>query len=365
MPLVYPVVARVKSLADAGIYLHFPFCTRRCAYCNFYSCVYTPSVLKDYTVALNREIVKWGGEFRRPIDTVYIGGGTPSLLGENIRSVMDTLFNSFSIKSDAEITCEINPDAGDGFLKAAKDSGVNRISMGVQSADDAQLKVLGRTHTFDDARNTFYRARQTGFDNISLDLMICLPNGNADTLERTLDEFLLLNPEHISAYMLKIEPKTKFFASDLQLPDEDEQERQYLNVCDTLENAGYTHYEISNFAKPSFESRHNLKYWRLDEYLGIGPAAHSMVDGKRFYYPDDIRAFIRGNSPVFEGDVDFVSETVMLSLRLIEGIPIDSLSDKDFAMRLEKADLATVKNGRFSLTDRGMLVSNSIISELI
>ncbi len=360
----------MKYLPDSiGLYIHIPFCDKKCLYCDFYSACVNDKVYNDYLIALVREIKAWGGSIKRTVDTVYIGGGTPSLLGRDITTVMSTVRENFAVTPDAEITAECNPNCDFEFLKAARKAGVNRLSFGAQSGSDGRLKMLGRRHTVNDVKMSVAKARQLGFDNVSLDIMIALPESNDTTLREDIDFICGLSPEHISAYMLKIEKNTAFFnrKESLNMPDEDETARQYLTVCKELESRGFEHYEISNFALGGKESRHNLKYWRCEEYLGIGPSAHSFFLGKRFYYPRDIKAFINGNEPVPDGVGGERDERIMLGMRLTQGVGIDGfcydITEK--AKRLEKSGLVKLSGGRISLTDEGMLVSNSIITELL
>lgn len=367
MPLPFPAVAQVKSLHKAGLYLHIPFCKKKCAYCDFYSSFVSDTLIDEYVVALSKEIEKWGGCFSRPIDTIYFGGGTPSLLGKRIAPLLDTVYKSFEVVHDAEITVELNPDSDvKTFLSAAYKAGVNRLSIGVQSGDDAELALLGRRHTAQQAKNTVQTSRDIGFKNISLDIMLGLPESNTETLMKSVDFILTLEPEHISSYILKIEPNTKFGKENPELPDEDEQAAQYLMLCERLENAGFVHYEISNFAKSGYESRHNLKYWKGAEYLGIGPSAHSFVNGERFYYPRDIRSFIKCPQTCSDGLGGDEQEKIMLGLRLSEGVDFSEYEDiTPFLQILEKQGLGEYNNKRFRLTNKGMLVSNSIISEIL
>ncbi len=366
MPLLFPVAAQVKSLPDLGLYLHVPFCVKKCAYCDFYSAVTTEQMLDKFTKGLIKEIKRWGGIIDRPIDTLYIGGGTPSLLQHRIMDIIGAVRENFVLLPDSEITAELNP-SGDitDFLQYAKKAGVNRLSIGVQSGIDGELKMLGRQHTVADAKNTVNTARELGFDNISLDLMLCLPDSTIDTLSESIDCVLSLEPEHVSAYMLKIEPNTIFGRKNPMLPDDEAQSQQYLYMCDRLENAGYSHYEISNFARNGYESRHNTKYWILEDYLGIGPSAHSCLNGRRFYYPKDLHGFIDNPKTVDDGAVE-ESERIMLGLRLKDGITIKNPSGRlsDFLSQLEKAKLIKINGDNLSLTNSGMLVSNSIITEI-
>lgn len=362
----------------AGLYLHIPFCRKKCAYCDFYSSFATEELIDRYVSALIREIEKRGGPFGRPVDSIYFGGGTPSLLGERVEQVLDAVRRHFTLSEDLEITAEANPTAADiPFLKAAKRSGVNRLSFGVQSGLDEELKTLGRNHTAEEARETFFLAREMGFQNISVDLMLGLPDSTEETLSQSLDFIKALDPEHVSTYLLKVEPHTKFYkiSDQLHLPDEDAQAEQYLQTCRFLENLGYRHYEISNFSKDGKESRHNLKYWQGDDYLGLGPAAHSFVGGKRFYFPRDLKAFLEGADPMADGAGGDFEETVLLRLRLSDGLDLKTTADR-FGVRIPKslwqrleqyvrAGLGSLQNTTFSLTDTGMLVSNQIISDIL
>jgi oxygen-independent coproporphyrinogen-3 oxidase len=357
----------VKSLTNLGLYLHIPFCKKKCAYCDFYSAVFSDQLTDKYLTALKREIKQWGGKINRPIDTIYLGGGTPSLLNDRLCDLLGCVRENFSLAENAEITLEINPqDNIEVILKNAKNAGVNRLSIGAQSGIDNELKILGRTHSANDTQKAVKIARDLGFNNISLDLMIGLPNSTLETLKQSLDFLIGMNPEHISAYILKIEPKTLFYKTQdtLNLPSEDEICDQYLFMCDYLEQNGYNHYEISNFAKNGCESRHNLKYWNCQEYLGLGPSAHSFLDGKRFFYPRDMKAFIDGNTPTPDGDGGDLAEQIMLGLRLKKGVDVALLPTKNLDVYL-KNGLAKTENGKFYLTNQGMLLSNQIISRIL
>ncbi len=356
-----------------GLYIHIPFCEKKCNYCDFYSAFYNKDTLSVYLDALKGEIKKWGGKLHRPIDTIYIGGGTPSLLGEEIIPLTNCIKESFNVLENAEFTVEVNPSSSDNFLKYAKSAGVNRLSVGVQSGCDAKLKILGRTHTTQEAAITVKAARDFGFDNISLDLMIALPDSSTQTLKKDIDFILSLNPEHISSYILKIEQNTAFYKKydTLNLPDDDASAEQYLYMCDSLAKNGYNHYEISNFAVGDKFSRHNMKYWVGDDYLGIGPAAHSCVKGKRFYYPRDLQGFIKNPQTISDGDSGTKEEKLMLGLRLSQGIDLTQIygeipeSIKGKIHLLQKAGYIKANLPRISLTDSGMLISNSIITELL
>ncbi len=371
---MFPVAVLVKSLTNPlGLYIHIPFCERKCNYCDFYSAFYNKDTLSVYLSALKGEIKKWGGTIHRPIDTVYIGGGTPSLLGKEILSLTDCIKENFKVLKNAEFTVEVNPSSSGDFLSFAKAAGVNRLSIGVQSGCDHTLKLLGRTHTAGDAAQTVKTAREEGFDNISVDLMIALPHSNLQTLKNDIDFILSLNPEHISSYILKIEKNTVFLKKydTLELPDDDASAEQYLYMCEALEKNGYNHYEISNFSREDKQSRHNIKYWIGEDYLGIGPAAHSCIDCKRFYYPRDLQAFIKNPQTVSDGESGDKSEKLMLGLRLSHGVDLSQIYGeipediKKKIQLLEKAGYIKADFPCISLTDSGMLISNSIITELL
>ena len=249
--------------------------------------------------------------------------------------------------------------------------------MGAQSGDNEMLSVLGRTHSAQDTLNTVKTARKLGFNNISLDLMIGLPSSDLSSLRADLDFVLSAEPDHISAYILKLEENTLFYKrrDTLDLPDEDQTAEQYLYMCRYLEERGFSHYEISNFAMTGKEGKHNLKYWHCEEYLGIGPSAHSFLEGERFYYPRDSRAFLRGEPPVPDGKGGGKEEYIMLALRLKEGLCFKKYRErfgtdlpdsiKKAALPLKRAGLLNINDAGISLTDRGMLLSNSIITNLL
>lgn len=333
---------------------------------------------EKYVEKLLAEINKWGVRTARPINSIYFGGGTPSLLsGSEIKAIMSAINDSFNITDDCEVTCEVNPNSADGFLKDAILAGVNRISIGIQSANNEELEKLGRLHSFEEAENTFKKARGLGIKNISADIMLGLPGSNITTLKTSIERILALNPNHISAYILKIEENTYFYKikDSLSLPCDDDIAQQYLFLCDTLKQFGYEHYEISNFALDSFESRHNNKYWQCEEYIGIGPSAHSFFEGKRFYYSNSLKDFLEEKEPVFDSFGGDKEEYIMLRLRLSKGLEFNeykSLFNEDLdesvikkAKILEKNGLCKVTKDRIFLTDQGMLVSNSVILNLL
>ena len=369
------VAAQVTFLTNFGLYVHAPFCKGKCRYCDFYSFSADGEQIDSYVKRVKEEIIKWGVRVVRPIDTLYLGGGTPTLLGgENIREIIKTADSAFGIKSGAEITLECNP--GDDLketLKTAFEAGVNRLSIGVQSACDETLKILGRRHTAADAAKTVSLAREIGFANISLDLMLGLPNSSGQKLKDSIDFILSLNPEHVSVYMLKLEEGTPFYDNPPLLPDEDEVSAEYLFSCSYLKEQGFLQYEISNFCKEGFHSRHNKNYWLCGEYLGIGPSAHSFLNGRRFYYPCDIKAFLSGCETIPDGTGGTAEEYIMLGLRTsdglsfekmkVYGINIDKLKEK--AKPFEKGGLLYIDDKGIRLKEEGYLLSNAVIGELI
>ena len=364
--------------------MHIPFCDGKCAYCNFFS--RRPradhgddySELSEYTDHLIKSIRNWGQRVECPVDTVYFGGGTPSLLGhERLIHVLDSVQEAFTVTDDAEITAEVNPTSSDELdFSALRKAGFNRLSIGLQSANDNELRILGRRHSAADARRTVLRAKDAGFHNISLDVMLAVPEQTVDSLDRTLDFCASCGVRHISAYILKIEADTRFYSlrDRLALFDDDTQAAFYEQTVSRLAQLGYPQYEISNFAQKGFESRHNLHYWHDDEYLGLGPSAHSFLDGQRFYYDSDLSAFyadrITEESP--GGDCE---EFIMLALRLTEGLVFEEFIKRfgcpvpdrliAAAKRLHAQGLCTVTDTSVKLTVRGFLVSNAVISYLL
>ncbi len=359
-------------MTNTGLYIHIPFCKKKCNYCNFYSDNFTYSVRQRYVDKLCEEIEKWGRLNTCPIDTIYLGGGTPSLLSrQQLSQILSCADKNFILGSDTEITCEVNPDDKDFIVYAAK-LGINRISIGVQSSDDKELELLGRRHSFEDAKDAVKTAKKNGVNNVSADIMIGLPESSINTVSKSLADIISMGVEHISAYILKVEDNTPFGKAGVQLPDDDRVADQYLFVCRALENAGYEHYEISNFAKPGYQSRHNNKYWNCEEYIGIGPSAHSFFGGKRFYYPDSLEAFLNTPVTVDDGVGGQAEEYIMLCLRLSKGLvfsEFESRFGKLPSKLIKKAGLlkglCIVDDKSIRLTDQGMLVSNNIITELV
>lgn len=371
---------------DVGIYIHIPFCRRKCLYCDFCSFTDTDeSLRRRYVDALVRELYAYREKLAPyRVSTVFIGGGTPSLLAsEETERVFDALRNCFDLDADAEITSEVNPATADGEKLARwRALGINRLSIGVQSFSDAELSALGRLHTADGAEAFYRAARRAGFGNIGMDLMYGIPGQTKASLTATLHRMIGLAPEHISAYSLQVEEGTPFYdrRETLALPSDDENADFYDLVTHTLAEAGYRHYEISNYAKPGYESRHNLRYWRMSPYIGIGVAAYSYFEGERYGHGRDFSAYLADDftrRPPAEprGADDTEEEYIMLALRLADGI-----DDEDFrrafgvtfterygaAMRAYAARGLAVGTGHgWALTDRGMYVSLAILADLL
>lgn len=340
---------------SAGLYFHIPFCKSKCPYCDFYSVKYDEQVCRDYVDLLLNEIKKYNGTF----DTIYFGGGTPSIIPpELIGKIISASREQFDIADDCEITVECNPSKElSNDFKLYKSYGINRISLGMQSAVDEERFALGRTAGQKEVAKAVCDAKNSGIDNISLDLMLATPKQTLDSLDRTFDFIDKMNVQHISAYLLKIEKGTRFYDiyDRLVLPDDDTACDMYLKTVSTLAELGFKQYEISNFAKSGYESRHNIKYWKLDEYLGIGKSAHSFWHGRRFYYDNNFNKIDDG----IGGDT---KERIMLGLRLNEGVD-KKLVKKDYSEFI-RMGLMQENDTNIFLTPDGMLVSNLIINEI-
>lgn len=347
-----------------GLYIHVPFCLRKCPYCDFYSVSYDEGLAERYARALIRNIRAYGGEF----DSVYFGGGTPILMADRIGEILGAV----NFTQNAEITVECNPcEMTEETLQTLLEAGVNRLSVGVQSLDDGVLTALGRRHDARTAENAIITAKKASFGNISADIMLATPRQTSDSLKSTLERLAELPLTHISAYMLKLEPNTPFGKNPPELPDEDETADMYLQTVRELSEHGFGQYEISNFAKAGFECRHNLKYWRREEYLGIGAAAHSLYEGRRFYIERSVEDFIaterqrelNDGSALCERDV--FEERVMLGLRLAEGISEELYKPLLKGLERIPEKYYMLKGGRLALTAEGFAVSNTIIAALL
>lgn len=363
-----------------GLYLHVPFCRRKCAYCDFCSYVGREADTAAYVAALCREIAARARR-DRIVDTVYLGGGTPSLLSPTeIERILAAVREAYTLSPDAEITCEVNPGTVDyDKFSLLKSLGVNRVSLGVQSLSDRALRALGRIHTAKEAEEAYRAARRAGFRNVSLDLMSGLPGETPEELSATVQGFIALAPEHISAYSLMLEEGTPFASSPLraEIPDDDAAADAMEATAAALETAGYRRYEISNYARPGYESRHNLRYWHGQEYLGFGVAAYSFIDGVRFGAPRDLDGYLAGTLVPIDREkltaADRERERVMLSLRLADGIDRAAYL-RDFgrdphalfaSVTARYPAFFRVTDTALALTGRGMAVSNTLITECL
>ncbi len=361
-----------------GIYIHIPFCKAKCPYCDFYSFRPEETHKDSYLKAVLSCLEKYKSTVSDEIDTIYFGGGTPSFFGgERISRIIAYIKEVFSV-NDAEITVECNPSSVDEELVLAlKGAGVNRISMGMQSAVTKERKALGRLSDGNQVRECVNLFRKHGIDNISLDLMLGVPCQTKESLDESIDFLLSCGIRHISAYMLKIEEDTLFYSlqDSLPLPDEDTVCDLYLHTVSRLNSEGFLQYEISNFAQKGFESRHNLRYWHCEQYLGIGPSAHSFINGKRFYFERDFEKFLTCPEAIPDGDGGSEEEYIMLALRLSEGLSFEDFKRRfgkaidceiiSKAEKYEKAGLLSVTGEKLFLNEKGFLLSNQIISDLL
>ncbi len=361
-----------------GLYIHIPFCKSKCPYCDFFSGKGSEAEFDSYCDILIKSIKLWGEKVKNSVSTIYFGGGTPSIIGtERLCKILSEVKESFLIEDEAEITVEINPESGKKIdFNALKGSGFNRISIGLQSAVKEELKALGRIHSIEDVTKTIANAHKAKINNISLDLMLGIPNQTIDSLKQSVNFCNSCGVTHISSYILKIEDDTYFYKikDRLTLPNEDEQAELYLKCVDELNKLGFEQYEISNFAKKGYESKHNINYWKCGEYIGIGPSAHSFYNGKRFYYNRKIEDF-KNNLTVFDCIGGNEEEYIMLCLRLKSGLKFDEYQQKfdrpipssviKKAEKYEKYGYLTMNKNKIALTAKGFLISNAIISDLM
>lgn len=373
-----------KKEADAvqplGLYIHIPFCRAKCIYCDFYSLPRSEESMDAYVAALCRDLARRADAAKGcSVDTIYFGGGTPSYLGaDRLCKILETVFACYHVEKTAEITTEANPDSAREAtaLRQLRSAGFNRISLGMQSADDEELRRIGRVHTHEETIEAVHAARAAGFDNLSLDLIYGLPEQSAARWRENLRAAIALAPEHLSCYGLKVEEGTPLFLRQdmMHLPDDDAQAEEYLTAVEMLADAGYRQYEISNFARANRESRHNLKYWTMQEYLGFGPGAHSDFAGRRFACARDLRAYLVGEERLSESTRPARSEReeerVMLALRTVRGLDLSALSEDTVQAERVLAEcarhgLAQRENGRWHLTPQGFLVSNAVIVRVL
>jgi len=375
----------MKTPQTLGLYLHIPFCRSKCLYCDFCSFPHpSEAQLVSYTDALCRDLEHHAQKaVGYTVDTVYVGGGTPTVLPIGcLEQLFSTLFACYRVAKTAEITVECNPvTESRTYFEAMRKNGVNRLSIGLQSSHQAELKALGRLHSFADFETTVRDARAAGFENISADVMFGIPHQTMESYGETLNRLCALHPEHISAYSLIVEDQTPFgkMANSLPLPDEDTAREMYLQGIEILAQAGYRQYEISNFAKHGFASRHNIKYWNCDPFLGFGPAAYSDFEGYRFGNSRDLQAYLRGEEILEEREQisleERKNEYVMLRMRMTDGVPARDFYNRfgeDFEAVFGKRLVPYVKQGlvmrtdeRYAFTKEGMCVSNGILSDIL
>lgn len=385
----------------AGVYLHIPFCKSRCSYCDFATDIYRDSgAVEQYVNALCREIklrkpvrqqglndqhsdqALSNGRVSAIVDTIYFGGGTPSLLEPpQVERILNAVNSVFSVDESAEITMEMNPaTVTPEKLDAFKTLGINRASFGVQTFNERDLKLLARGHDANDARQTYRMLREAGFANVSFDLIAGLPGQTLEDWSRNLDEAIAMEPEHLSLYLLEIHESTPLaeqIRSGRRTPIDDEiAAEMYEMMLDRLAAAGYEQYEISNFAKPGFESRHNTKYWLLDPVFGFGVSAHSFDGRERYANERDTARYVEmiertGSAETYRETIDLASEFAFLGLRLNEGIILGNYESR-FGMNISERVAGLLENGlvemsagRVRLTRKGMLFSNEVFGEFV
>jgi putative oxygen-independent coproporphyrinogen III oxidase len=385
---------QARRNAPLGIYLHSPFCVSHCTYCDFYTRAFSgESQVRSFAQGLARGLrlsAEDLGVVGREVDTVYFGGGTPSLLSPaDLEAVMHALRSTFQLEPDAEISIESNPESvTQEKLSDFRSLGVNRLSLGVQSFEPAILQTLGRAHSGARARQAFEEARRAGFENVSFDLMLALPGQSLDILKQDLRTSSELAPDHLSAYLLEMDKETALRArierGELKPATEDEAADMYETTRTVLTRAGFRHYELSNFALPGKECRHNLKYWTDLQFVGFGPSAWSYLDGRRFREAADLEGYLdavrRGAPPRredMEGEArERIEEALFAGLRLVDGVDLaklgrnygveDPLGDRRQAVRdLEEAGFVSLEGGRLRLTRRSYSIANEIFQVFV
>lgn len=383
-----------------GLYIHIPFCKQKCSYCDFCSYAEKQDLISKYIKCLLQEIKEVGSNNRADFEigkddlfsvkTIYIGGGTPSLIeSKYIVQIMEEIKSNFELDENAEITIEVNP--GTVTLEKLEDYnkvGINRLSIGLQSTHEHLLKEIGRIHTYLDFLDTFRFAREAGFENINVDLMIGLPNQTLAEVQDSIEEIVSMEPEHISVYSLILEEGTPLFKKveeGLELPDEELERKMYWTVKQILEANGYNHYEISNFAKQGYESKHNLDCWNQKEYIGFGVAAHSYTNGIRYSNIENLEQYIKNyeedkteENLVFHEKQDMEAmqkEYMLLGLRKIDGVSIQEFKIKfvanpvflyhDKLEKLVNEELVEIDGDQIKLTNKGLDLANIVWEEFI
>ena len=380
-------------MEELGIYVHIPFCKRKCSYCDFKSFSNIEEInQKKYVDALIKEIQNSQNTNKYIVTTIYIGGGTPSFINENyIKDILQAIYKKWEIKNDVEITIEVNPGTiTKEKLEAYKNMGINRLSIGLQSTNNYLLNKIGRIHSYEEFIENYILARKIGFENINIDLMLALPEQNMEDLMQSVKKVINLNPEHISIYSLILEENTELWKKvknkEENLVEDDLEREMYWKSKKAFEDAGYIHYEISNYAKPGFKSKHNTNCWTQKQYLGFGIAAHSYFNGKRFYNVEDLNKYITNieknefkNNIIIEEEnrtkEDVAKEYMMLGLRKIEGVSISEFQRK-FELnplfyfrfeisKLQEMDLIEVDLDNIRLTKKGLDLANIVFEEFI
>ncbi len=386
---------------EIGLYIHIPFCKQKCYYCDFISYANKEELVERYIKCLKKEILQYanenkimsehGLEERYVIKTIYIGGGTPSAIDEvYIINVLDTIKDNFKMRDNVEITIEVNPGTvNKDKLESYRECGINRLSIGLQAVQDDILKCIGRIHTYKDFENTYEYAREVGFDNINVDLMINLPNQTLDDVKESVKTILSLKPEHISVYSLILEPNTKMYelinSKTLTIASDETERQMYWYVKDTLERHKYNQYEISNFTKSGFESKHNMDCWNQKEYIGVGASASSFMENKRYSNISELEKYIENiekgtpnKNLVLEEFLDEESkmdEFMMLGLRKIDGVDIKEF-ERIFQInpivkyckkldKLNREGLIEIDENNIKLSNKGIDLANLVWEEFV
>ena len=378
-------------MEELGIYIHIPFCKQKCFYCDFCSFANKNEMQEKYVEAVINEIKNITHKEKYTVTTIYFGGGTPSILNpEYIKNILQEIESSFEILDDAEITIEINPGTvNEEKLKKYKEYGINRLSIGLQSTNDKILKKIGRIHDYKQFEETFFYARKCGFKNINIDLMIGLPTQAVEDVKQTLEKIIQKNPEHISVYSLIIEEGTiiekMINENKLQLPDEETERIMYWTVVNELKENGYNQYEISNFSKKTYESKHNTNCWKQKQYIGLGTSAHSYLNKKRYSNTNNIEEYIKNiqenniskNITIHEEQTEesTMNEYMLLGLRMIQGININEFKQKfktdptikykKILEKLQKENLIQITKTSIKLTKQGIDFGNIVWEEFI
>ena len=370
-------------MKELGIYVHIPFCKQKCSYCDFISYSNKKNLVEEYVEALKQEI-KDGATNEYEISTIYIGGGTPSYIeSKHIVEILETIKQNYNVSNTAEITIEVNPGtATKEKLENYVEVGINRISIGLQTCNDNLLKIIGRIHSYEEFSNTYKLAQEAGFKNINVDLMIGLPNQTLEDVKDSLEKIISLEPQHISVYSLIVEEGTpierKIENGELELPSEKLERKEYWEVKRTLEKFRFKHYEISNFAKFGYESKHNVNCWEQKEYLGFGVAAHSYINNKRFSNVETIEEYLQKKEPIIHEIQDLENqkkEYMLLGLRKIDGIKISKFKNKfgsnpimelkDELNKLVKEELIEIDLDEIRLTPKGIDLANLVWEEFV